>query len=125
MCPLLVCCRCLKQADALNISFEKVFSAVDLDNDGQLSLNEMYKGFHSLGVLRNVCWSMVESIIFTTAIVKGNNNDNLVSLSHFTTWARKDDTTFTVSQERTLMDLRQAILRAEKVRGNSVEKVRR
>ncbi len=119
-------CRCLKQADALNIRFEKVFSALDLDNDGKLSLDEMYKCFYSIGLLRTVSWSMVEPVILKTATVKDINNNSLVSLSHFSTWARIDGgTTFTMNQDRTLMSLRHVILQAERVNGISVEKVRR
>ncbi len=107
----------------MNISIEKVFSAVDLDNDGKLSLDEMYKVFHSLGVFCDVRWSVVKSVLLATTMAEDGNND-LGSLSTFTRWARQDDKTPTMGQERTVTDLRQAILRAERDRGISVEKVR-
>ncbi len=117
---------------SLNINFENVLSAVDFDNDGKLSLNEMYKGFYSLGVFCTVCWSIVESVILTAIGGMAKDGNNLVSLSSFTRWARqveeegedKNKTTPIMSQERTVMVLRQAILMAERDRGISVEKVR-
>ncbi len=56
----------------------------------------------------------------------GSNNNDLVSLSALTRWVRQDGDvrTPTMGQERSATDLRQAILRAEKGRGISVEKVR-
>ncbi len=47
-------------AETLNINIENVFSAVDLDSDGKLSLDEMYKVFHSLGVFCDTRWSVVK-----------------------------------------------------------------